>query len=198
VKIYFLTTNTGKIAEAQHYSVWRDIEKRYSVELCIVQRDIQEILHKDVRAIVRQKAVDAYEAMRHPCVVEHGGLFFDALPGLLGGIGKIVWDAVGDRMCGFIREGDSREATARSFLGFCDGRRVRRYEGETRGRISDRSRGTNGFAWDPIFLPEGSEQTYGEMDLEMKRLTSPSFKAWDAFLAAEAPRFKPMKGPRNT
>jgi XTP/dITP diphosphohydrolase len=182
VRLYFLTTNPFKIDEARSYFASRNVN---GIELCIVEQDVQEILHPDVRIIVRQKAIDAYEYMRHPCVVEHGGLFMDALPGLPGGVGKIVWNAVGDRMCTFLRENDVRTATARSFLGFCNGRRVSVYVGETRGLIADRSRGAYKFAWDPIFLPENSTETYGEMGPEKKRATSPVFKAWDEFLKAE-------------
>jgi XTP/dITP diphosphohydrolase len=195
VKIYFLTTNTFKIDEAQSYAEWREIGKKYGVQLSFVKSDVQEILHAEIEVIVRQKAVAAFAYIRHPCVVEHGGLFMDALPGLPGGLGKIVWDAVGDRICGFLRENDSREATARSYLGYCDGRRVRVYVGETRGRISDRARGDYKFAWDPIFIPENSDQTYGEMGLASKRATSPSCKAWDQFLAHEIKPLNVRGGP---
>ena len=47
----------------------------------------------------------------------------------------------------------------------------------TRGQIVKRSTGDYKFNWDPIFVPEGSEQTYGEIGLEKKRATSPSRKA---------------------
>jgi hypothetical protein len=80
-----------------------------------------------------------------------------------------------------------------SFLGYCDGRRVRVYVGETRGRIADRARGAYSFAWDPIFIPEGSEKTYGEMGLEGKRTTSPVEKAWEAFMRAEVPKAGPAE-----
>jgi len=190
VRLYFLTTNPFKVAEAQHYAEWRGLRDRFGIDLTVLQEDVQEILHRDIGAIVREKAVDAYARIRHPCVVEHGGLFMDALPGLPGGVGKVVWDAVQDRMCDFLRQGDSRAATAQSFLGHCDGRRVRIYKGETRGKIAERARGTYAFAWDPIFIPDQSDRTYGEMGLELKRETSPVYKAWDAFFAAEGDRFK--------
>ena len=144
--------------------------------------------HPDIEKIVRQKAVGAFGVMGHPCVVEHGGLFMEALPGLPGSVGKIVWDAVGERLCGFLRDSDSRAATVRCYLGYCDGRRIRVYIGETRGHIADRARGDYKFAWDPIFIPEGQSRTYGEMGLEQKRDTSPIYRAWDAFFKAERER----------
>jgi len=193
VKVYFLTTNTFKIAEAEHYAQWREVSTQHAVDLCVVRQDVQEILDPDITRIVRQKVVGAYAHMGYPCVVEHGGIFMDALPGLPGSVGKIVWDAVGDRMCDFLRDGDSRGATVRSYLGYCDGRRVRVYVGETRGHIADRARGAYTFAWDPIFVPENQSLTYGEMGLEQKRHTSPVYKAWDAFFKEERERFKELR-----
>ena len=107
-----------------------------------------------------------------------------ALPGLPGGLGKIVWDSVHDRMCQFLTEGDTREAFARAYLGYCDGRRVHVFSGETHGTIADQARGDYTFAWDPIFIPDGSSQTYGEMGAEKKAPSSPITRAWDAFVAA--------------
>ena len=191
MKIYYVTTNEFKITEARDYVASHHMEDR--LDLSFLRSDVQEILHYDVSLIVRQKTIEAFKHIRWPCVVEHGGLFMDALPGLPGGVGKIVWDAVGERICGFLSTDDPRGATARSFLGYCDGRRVRVYVGETRGRIADRARGAYSFAWDPIFIPEGSEKTYGEMGLEGKRTTSPVVKAWEAFMRAEVPKAGPAE-----
>lgn len=186
MKLYFLTTNSYKIDEARDYFACKKVE---GLDLCIVKQDVQEILHPDVKLIVRKKAIAAYEYVRHPCVVEHGGLFMDALPGLPGGVGKIIWDAVGDRMCSFLREIDARAAEAKSFLGYCNGKQVDVYEGATRGQITDSARGAYTFAWDPVFMPEQSAETYGEMGRDKKRATSPVFKAWDKFLKAQNVRF---------
>ena len=186
MKVYYVTTNEFKIAEARDFVACNKVEDR--LDLAFLRQDVQEILHADVNLIVRHKTIEAFRQIRWPCLVEHGGLFMDALPGLPGGVGKIVWDAVGERMCGFLTAADPRGATARSYLGYCDGRRVRVYVGETRGRIADGAKGTYKFAWDPVFIPEGSDETYGQMGLERKRTTSPVVKAWEAFTRAEMPK----------
>lgn len=183
MKVFFVTTNEFKIAELQEYLAARGLGDKLSVP--VVRQEVQEILHPDIDLIVRKKTIEAYEQIRSPCIVEHGGLFMDALPGLPGGVGKIVWEAVGDRMCSFLNATDPRDATARSFLGYCDGRRIRVYLGETRGRIAESARGAYAFAWDPVFIPEGADETYGEMGPERKRQTSPAAKAWDEFIRAE-------------
>lgn len=41
-------------------------------------------------------------------------------------------------------------------------------EGECRGRIAFEPRGTGGFGYDPIFIPKGFEQTFGELPETVK------------------------------
>ena len=41
-------------------------------------------------------------------------------------------------------------------------------EGTVSGRITDAPRGTNGFGYDPIFVPDSSELTTAEMSAEAK------------------------------
>jgi XTP/dITP diphosphohydrolase len=185
MKIYFITSNKFKAAEITAYFKKADIQQRFDIELCIEATPLQEILHADIQVIVKSKALEAYSYFGAPCIVEHGGIFMDALPGLPGGIGHIVWNAVGDRICSFLGENDSRGAVARSLIGYCDGKKVRTYTGETRGQITLAARGDYTFNWDPIFVPEGSDLTYGEMGPEKKQATSQSLKAWREFLKAE-------------
>ena len=36
--------------------------------------------------------------------------------------------------------------------------------GKVEGHISEKPKGKNGFGYDPIFIPNGSEQTFGQMN----------------------------------
>jgi XTP/dITP diphosphohydrolase len=51
------------------------------------------------------------------------------------------------------------------------------FEGIVEGQIADRPRGSRGFGYDPIFIPEGFEQTFGELPKEVKNATSHRAKA---------------------
>ena len=42
-------------------------------------------------------------------------------------------------------------------------------EGVCEGRIADEPRGGNGFGYDPVFIPEGFEETFGELSSTVKR-----------------------------
>ena len=49
------------------------------------------------------------------------------------------------------------------------GRILHTAEGECRGSIASGPRGVNGFGYDPIFIPDGYEQTFGELGDDVKR-----------------------------
>jgi XTP/dITP diphosphohydrolase len=51
------------------------------------------------------------------------------------------------------------------------------FEGIVDGRIADEPRGDSGFGYDPIFVPEGFEQTFSELPGEVKNSISHRAKA---------------------
>ena len=46
------------------------------------------------------------------------------------------------------------------------------FEGIVEGRIVEAERGTEGFGYDPLFVPEGSDKTFAEMGPEEKNAVS--------------------------
>ena len=51
------------------------------------------------------------------------------------------------------------------------------FEGRCKGRISLQTTGNEGFGYDPIFIPEGSDRCFAEMTLEEKNKYSHRKKA---------------------
>ena len=51
-------------------------------------------------------------------------------------------------------------------------------KGIVKGKISAIKKGKNGFGYDPIFIPEGYNQTFGEMKPELKTSIDHRFKAF--------------------
>ena len=56
------------------------------------------------------------------------------------------------------------------------------FEGICEGRIIEQKQGTNGFGYDPIFIPAGSKKTFAEMTLEEKNKYSHRKKAVEKLL----------------
>jgi XTP/dITP diphosphohydrolase len=74
-------------------------------------------------------------------------------------------------------------------LRFPDGR-AETVDGTVEGHIHDREIGTLGFGYDPVFIPEGGAQTFGEMTPDQKNQLSHRARA----LSAAAKRIDEMIG----
>jgi XTP/dITP diphosphohydrolase len=56
------------------------------------------------------------------------------------------------------------------------------FEGIVRGEISNEKRGTDGFGYDPIFIPEGQTKTFAEMTLAEKNQQSHRARAFEKMI----------------
>jgi XTP/dITP diphosphohydrolase len=57
------------------------------------------------------------------------------------------------------------------------------FEGVCEGEIIDRKRGSQGFGYDPVFIPAGSAKTFAEMDITEKNRFSHRRKATEKLVA---------------
>ena len=135
--------------------------------------DLAEIQSLDLQEIVEHKARSAYELVKKPVLVEDTALTFKALGKLPGPL--IKWFLTELDNPGLTRLLDGypdRSATAEVLFGLCDGPRVQFFAGSMEGEIATKPRGKGGFGWDPIFIPQGCQKTWGEMDAEEQKATS--------------------------
>jgi len=51
-------------------------------------------------------------------------------------------------------------------------------KGVVEGKISNKKKGNKGFGYDPIFIPDGFEQTFGEMESNLKMSIDHRYKAF--------------------
>lgn len=127
------------------------------------------------------KARDAASASGLPCVADDSGLGVDALNGMPGVLsarwaGKHGDDQANlDLVLGQLTDvPDARRGGAFICVAALvkpDGTEVA-VRGEWRGRILREERGTNGFGYDPIFVPEGETRTSAQMSPEEKDASS--------------------------
>ena len=73
---------------------------------------------------------------------------------------------------------DGRRARFRCVVALArNGNLLGTFEGIAEGSIADEARGDSGFGYDPIFIPEGLKQTFGELPTEVKNTISHRAKA---------------------
>lgn len=63
-------------------------------------------------------------------------------------------------------------ARFRTVIALVEGDKITLVDGVVEGRIIDELRGDNGFGYDPIFVPEGYDKTFAEMDSKEKNSIS--------------------------
>lgn len=170
----FVTTNPGKVREAQIYlgAVDESVEP--------VDHEYEELQHEDLTVIAAHGARDAFEAGDgSPTFVEDSGLFVAGLGGFPGPYSSYVYDTVGlDGVWRLAEPLEDRTASFRSVVGYYDGETERTFEGAIRGTIVA-PRGEGGFGYDPIFEYDG--RTFAELSTEEKNAVSHRGRALATF-----------------
>jgi XTP/dITP diphosphohydrolase len=177
MKIRFLSGNTHKIAEVNA------ILAPVGVEVIPVEQKIEELQTEDVERLVRDKLNKAFERIGRPLFVEHTGLYLDGLNGLPAGLTQIFWDKLeADSFCALVNGLSSPVVTAKTVLGYCDGKQIHFFEGLVSGRVPETPAGPRGFQWDCVFIPDSETETFAEMG-DRKNSLSMRRKALDSFAA---------------
>jgi len=70
-----------------------------------------------------------------------------------------------------------------SYAVYFDGKTEIEAEGELPGRIIKEFRGTNGFGYDPIFIPDGYDKTIAELEFDFKNKISHRAKSFEILKA---------------
>ena len=139
------------------------------------------------------KAEAAAEASRLPALADDSGLEVAALGGAPG-VYSARWAGPGrdftlamTRVWSELQERKAKDLSARFVCALalaCPGETARVFEGEVRGRIVWPPRGSQGFGYDPIFVPNGYERTFGEMSHDEKLPLTHRTRAFEKTIAA--------------
>lgn len=180
MKIVFATNNSHKLEEIRQI-LGKSIEVLSLADINC-HEDIPETA-PTIEGNAMMKARYVYDKYGTPCFADDTGLEVEALDGAPG-----VYSA---RYAG--GEGHDSEANMRKLLHEMEGKENRSarfrtvialieqkdgkpvahtFEGKIEGHISDEKRGTSGFGYDPIFVPEGYEQSFAELGNEIKNKIS--------------------------
>ena len=118
----------------------------------------------------------AYALLKKPVLVEDTGLHIEYLNGFPGALIKSFWEHLGNE--GISRLAGLSNLTAITVIGYHDGENMYFFRGMTKGYIPHLPT-SGGFGWDGIFIPDGSNKTYGQMTPEEKNKISQRSKALD-------------------
>jgi len=132
------------------------------------------------------KAEAIMELCRQVVVADDSGIMVDALDGAPGVYsarfaGNVCDDEKNnEKMLALLKDVPEEKRTAKFVsvitLLYPDGRKLVA-RGECPGRINVAPRGTNGFGYDPIFVPDGYDKTYAELTQDEKNHISHRAKA---------------------
>ncbi|MDD3885674.1 MAG: RdgB/HAM1 family non-canonical purine NTP pyrophosphatase [Victivallaceae bacterium] len=131
---------------------------------------------KSFRENASIKALAACKYCDVPAFADDSGLEVEALDGRPGIFSSRYADTDAERIARLLGELQGRENRRARFV--CaiaiavNGEVIETFEGEVKGVIVDAPRGKDGFGYDPVFMPDGYDQTFGELPQEVKNKIS--------------------------
>lgn len=176
-KILIATKNKGKL-----YDI-REIFKDLDIEI-LSFNDFEnfpevEETGKTFEENAKLKAKACYEKFKIPSIGDDSGLVVEQLNGELGIFsaryaGENANDFLNNEK--LIKEIQKfREPHRAKFVcvvSYYDGEKFINAYGEVNGRIITEPKGKNGFGYDPLFIPNGYDKTFGELSHEEKNKIS--------------------------
>ena len=158
MQINLITSNLGKVKEFKAI-LGSDVKTNH------IKKEYKELRSDSSEEIARESAKRLAKEMQIPVVVEDSGLFIKALNDFPGTCSSYIHKRIGLKgILKLMKNVENRDCAYKSAVAYCEpGKEAVSFLGEEKGTIAEEIRGNNGFGHDPIFIPEGSEKTYGEM-----------------------------------
>lgn len=169
--IIFATNNAHKLVEVQAL-----MPQGISI-VGLSQMGIHDDIPEDgdtLEANALQKARYVYERTKRNCFADDTGLEVEALgnaPGVYSARYAGPQKRSADNIVKLLQElrgHQNRRARFRTVIALIIDGKEHLFEGIVRGHITEQLSGTEGFGYDPIFMPEGYNQTFAEMPLDVK------------------------------
>lgn len=175
MEILFATNNAHKLSEVQ--AVLGDGFRLVTPRDCGVTEEIPET-QPTIEGNALQKARFLHRRTGRDCFADDTGLEVAALGGAPGvHSARYATDghdfAANNRLLLKNLEGTTdRRARFRTVVALILGGEEHLFEGIVEGRIVEAERGGEGFGYDPLFVPEGCDKTFAEMDAAEKNAVS--------------------------
>jgi XTP/dITP diphosphohydrolase len=170
-KLCFATNNAHKLEEIQ--AILGDSFELISLAETGCKEELPET-GNTLEANSLQKAQYLYDHYQVNCFADDSGLEVNALDGEPGvdsahyaGPQRSHADNV-NLLLKNLGETTNRSAKFRTVITLIQNGEINQFEGSIKGQIISELRGTQGFGYDPFFVPEGYETTFAEMSLAEK------------------------------
>ena len=183
--IIFATNNEHKISEIR--SILGDSFNLLSLGDINIQEDIPEN-EPNLEGNALFKARYIHNATGKNVFADDTGLEIEALNGLPGfhsarfaGEGKDPSANI-EKVLLLLRDKENRKARFRTVIALIYEKKEYLFEGKVTGTILTEKRGTKGFGYDSVFLPEGRNLTFAEMNLDEKNSISHRARAFEKLI----------------
>ncbi len=181
MELVFATNNRNKIKE---------VKELLPASLLILSLQdigcVEELpeTHATIEENSLEKAVYVHEKYGYDCFAEDSGLEVAALDGEPG-VDSAHYSGSRDANANIrllllnMRSETNRNAKFKTVFTLIYAGQINQFVGIVTGHISDKPKGTEGFGYDPVFIPDGYEFTYAQMDPVLKSAISHRAKAFN-------------------
>ncbi len=184
MKIIFATSNQHKLKEIKAVAL-SGIEI-VSLKEIGFEGELPET-HETIEENSLEKAEYLSKKFNTACFAEDTGLIVDAINGEPGVYSaryageNATFDDNVNKVLSKMEGKENRSARFKTVITYYSEGNYVQFEGVTEGEILNERKGTEGFGYDPIFVPQGSTKAYAEMTLEEKNQFSHRKKSFDLF-----------------
>lgn len=138
--------------------------------------------HATLEKNAKEKSSVIYHLTKMDCFSEDTGLEVQALNGEPGVRSARYADDKAfnsniDKLLYKLKNKHNRKAQFRTIISLILKGKEHQFEGICKGIIIAKQRGARGFGYDPVFIPDGANKTFAEMDVEEKNIYSHRKKA---------------------
>jgi len=176
MRLIFASNNQHKIEELKAFAGKESDSYRIeivSLKDAGIDIDIPEP-HDTLEENASEKSWTIYKLTGNDCFSEDTGLEIEALncePGVksarYAGEARSFKDNI-EKVLNKLSAETNRNARFRAVISLIVGGNETQFEGICNGKIIDTPQGTEGFGYDPIFIPDGSNRSFAEMSTEEK------------------------------
>ena len=171
MRLIFASNNQHKIDELKAFA-GKEIEI-VSLKDSGIDIDIPEP-HDTLEENASEKSWTIHKLTGSDCFSEDTGLEIEVLNGEPGvksaryaGEARSFKDNI-EKVLNKLGNESNRNAQFRAVISLIAGDNETQFEGICKGKIINTPQGTEGFGYDPIFIPDGSNRSFAEMSIEEK------------------------------